>query len=282
MEIYSDIYQIHIHVNQMISVGFLLFPGYDVCGSHGNELVTIHCQTCSSAICVECFMDLHRGHTIKDIASLADECRVRIWEFVNDADALKDEEEYIKLVKFELTEIRDVQTKFRQFSSDFGTLLKDSELKFELASGVADAKLSAEIKGLELLENDSTDLLVSKKSLLDYGNLLVEKASDPEMVAREATFPRWQSNPDEKPHVFHTISNMSQIESFKSALTQLTASFQVEYVDKNLSRCDSSFNSSLLLTPQPPLLDPKRARIRVPLFTKKGVVFEEGARFAFL
>ena len=33
---------------------------------------------------------------------------------------------------------------------------------------------------------------------------------------------------------------------------------------------------------QPPLLDPKRARIRVPLFTKKGVVLEEGARFAFL
>ena len=36
------------------------------------------------------------------------------------------------------------------------------------------------------------------------------------------------------------------------------------------------------MIPQPPHLDPKRARIRVPLFTKKGVILEAGARFAFL
>ena len=34
-------------------------------------------------------------------------------------------------------------------------------------------------------------------------------------------------------------------------------------------------------SPQPPLLDPKRARIRVPLFTQKGVVLrkERDSRF---
>ena len=38
--------------------------------------------------------------------------------------------------------------------------------------------------------------------------------------------------------------------------------------------------SVMVAVAQPPHSNPKRARIRVPLFTKKGVNLERGARFA--
>ena len=175
-------------------------------------------------------MGTHEGHVIRDIAAVASEARARLSELLQNKESIHDDEIYIAIVKAKIHDVMNVQTNMKSFVASVRSLLKDIETKVTALENDTDAKLTAEIKNMTLMESDATDLLTSKRSLIDYGIHLVETASDPEVVVREAEFPRWAtSGIKRKPQFAEMPSNMYDLVGLTAKLDSVAKGLRVNY-----------------------------------------------------
>ena len=154
------------------------------CASHHEE-VTMYCHTCNVGICNRCVRKGHKGHKKEDIGTVAMASRSQARECLNTQKASAVRPDMMQMVQQTIQEIeteRDTVVDQLDYILD---LVETLEVKVKtMRSEVVDTA-SVDITALKLYASDLSD----SYCIMELGHYLVEKASDPEVVARATSLP---------------------------------------------------------------------------------------------
>ena len=181
---FADHQEDRIMINhKAVTISDLLF-----CDIH-SEVITMFCTECKVGICSRCARIDHKKHTKEEIGEMAKKSRERVRKYIQTQHTSNVSPDMIELVQGKVQEIesqRDTVVGKLDHTLD---LIKTLEDKVKKARSEVVAKTSADIKALKLYTLDLSELRASQASLVELGQYLVEKASDPEVVARATELP---------------------------------------------------------------------------------------------
>ena len=178
------------------------------CEAH-SKLVTLYCTECQVGICYRCSRDIHKSHKKIEIEEVAKKSRDKIRLFVSQQKITADADEA------DVIEILKNQNQAQEITSHCDAAVKDIDQILGLLKSMADKlkhvradvvmKTSADHKALlnHKHETNSAETSITsgdnrtpecsqsdgQDSLVDLCQYLVEKASDPEVVARAKELP---------------------------------------------------------------------------------------------
>ena len=158
------------------------------CSSHSAE-ITSYCTDCAVGICNLCARKQYRRHKMEDIEIIALKCRTQIDNFMQRQRTAGVSLEMIDIVQGKVLNIENERDTVVGKLDHTLDLIKTLEDKVKKARSEVVAKTSADINVLELYISDLSELRASQASLLQLGQYLEEKASDPEVVARATELP---------------------------------------------------------------------------------------------
>ena len=154
-----------------------------------HDVINHYCMNCKVGICNICCRKDHRKHTTETIDKVAAQSRDQVRSFIKQQMTFANSPDMLKLV----------QGKVQEIESQCDTVVGKLDLRLDLIKTLEDkvkkmrsevvAKTSADIKALKLYISDLSELRASQGSLVELGHYLVEKASDPEVVARATELP---------------------------------------------------------------------------------------------
>ena len=154
-----------------------------------HDVINRYCMNCKFGICYICSRKDHRKHTTETIDKVAAQSRDQVRSFIKQQMKFANSPDMIELVQGKVQEIesqRDIVVGKLDQTLD---LIKTLEDKVKKTRSKLVAKTSADIKALNMYISDLSELRASQASLVELGQYLVEKASDPEVVARATELP---------------------------------------------------------------------------------------------
>ena len=158
------------------------------CGTHHEE-VTLYCYDCKAGICNRCVRKEHKNHAKEDIGTVAQESRYQVGSFINIQETSTISPDMIKQAEGTLQEVASLRDTVVGKLDHTLDLIKTLEDKVKKIRSEVVTKTSADINVLKLYISDLSELIASQASLVELGQYLVEKASDPEVVARATELP---------------------------------------------------------------------------------------------
>ena len=158
------------------------------CDIH-SEVVTMYCAQCKVGICKRCAAKDHRKHEKEEIGEKAKQSRKMVRKFVRTQHTSDVSPEMIELVQGKVQEIESLRDTVIGKLDLTLAMIKTLEYKVRTARLEVVAKTTADIKALNMYTSDLSELNASQASLVELGQYLVEKASDPEVVARATELP---------------------------------------------------------------------------------------------
>ena len=154
-----------------------------------HDVINRYCMNCKVGICNICSRMEHRKHSTESIEKVAAKSRDQVRHFIKQQMKFAISPDMLKLVQGKVQEIesqRDTVVGKLDHTLDLIKTLEDKVRKTRLE---VVAKTSADINALKLYISDLSELNASQASLVELGQYLVEKASDPEVVARATELP---------------------------------------------------------------------------------------------
>ena len=158
------------------------------CVSHHEE-VTLYCYDCKAGICNRCVRKEHKNHAKEDIGTVAQESQYQVGSFINIQETSTINPDMIKQAEGTLQEVASLRDTVVGKLDHTLDLIKTLEDKVKKIRSEVVTKTSADINVLKLYISDLSELIASQASLVELGQYLVEKASDPEVVARATELP---------------------------------------------------------------------------------------------
>ena len=149
-----------------------------------HDVINLYCMNCKVGICNICSRKEHTKHTTETIEKVAAESRDQVRSFIKQQIKFTNSPGMLKHVQGKVQEIerqRDTVVGKLDLTLD---LIKSLEDKVKKTRSEVVANTSADIKALKLYTSDLSELIASQGSLFELDQYLVEKASDPEVVAR--------------------------------------------------------------------------------------------------
>ena len=153
------------------------------CDIH-SEVVTVYCAQCKVGICKRCAAKDHRKHEKEEIAEIAKQSHETIRKFIQTQHTSDVSPEMIELEQGKVQEIENQRDTVVGKLDHTLDLIKTLEYKVRTARLEVVAKTTADIKALNMYTSNLSELIARKASLVELGQYLMEKASDPEVVAK--------------------------------------------------------------------------------------------------
>ncbi|XP_050392891.2 E3 ubiquitin-protein ligase TRIM71 [Patella vulgata] len=165
--------------NKFLSLSKKLEPDKDICQKHNNRKSTFYCKKCSKAVCSDCFVISHNGHSFYDLQSKStlQDLRKKLKSCSKDLEKeIKMLEDFSESLKAQLLEVKDLsKTTRKNIDEQVKRICEEVEKKGNrLKQKIELTSLADQIKVTNLIEENSK-MVENLKSVVDNTDDVLQK-----------------------------------------------------------------------------------------------------------